>query len=363
MYAYLRRFLPQGPAQPWSERLKAFAGALIGIALTGLVSHLAIPDPGALPLLIAPMGASAVLLFAVPASPLAQPWSILGGNVLSALAGVACVQMIAHPVLAPAAAVASAILLMSLCRCLHPPGGAVALTAAVGGPAVLAAGYSFALVPVALNSALLLLVALVFNRLAGRSYPHVAQAPAPAAHGTSDPPPDARVGFTLADIDTALARYGELLDVSAEDLEALFRQVEVQAHRRLHGAIACGEIMSRDVVSLSPLDSQDAARALLAGHDFRSAPVVDAEGRLAGLITRAILLEDRPGTVAEVMDRDPPTAGQATPIDELLPVLSHGAWREVMILAEDRRLAGVVTQTDLIAALYRARVAEAVAAG
>lgn len=362
MRAYLRRFLPQAPPQPLAERLKAFAGALIGIAVTGFVTHLAIPDAGALPLLIAPMGASAVLLFAVPASPLAQPWSIIGGNIISGLAGVTCVLLIPDHTLAAAAAVASAIFLMSLCRCLHPPGGAVALTTAVGGPVVLAAGYSFVLVPVALNSVLLLLVALVFNTLSGRSYPHVAHAPPPAPHNTDDPAPDTRVGFTLADIDDALRHYGELLDVSREDLDALFRQVEVQAHRRLHGAIVCADIMSRHIVSVGPDATQADARALLAGHDFRSAPVLDAEGRLLGLITRAILLAGGEGPVIDAMERTPPTADASTAIDELLPVLSHGEWREVMILGEDRRVVGMVTQTDLIAALYRARVAEAVAA-
>lgn len=362
MQAFLRRFLPQSPPQPWSERLKAFAGALIGIALTSLVTHLAIADPGALPLLIAPMGASAVLLFAVPASPLAQPWSIIGGNIISGLAGVTCVKLIPDPTLAAAAAVASAILLMSLCRCLHPPGGAVALTAAVGGPVVHAAGFAFVLVPVALNSLILLAVALVFNNLSGRSYPHLAHALPPAPHNTADPVPDDRVGFTLADIDAALRHYGELLDVSREDLDALFRQVEVQAHRRLHGEIRCADIMSRHVVSIGPDATQAEARALLAGHDFRSAPVLDSEGRLLGLITRAILLAGGEGPVVEAMERNPPTAGETTAIDELLPVLSHGEWREVMILGEDRRVVGMVTQTDLIAALYRARVAEAVAA-
>ncbi|MDB5470117.1 MAG: hypothetical protein JWR84_1677 [Caulobacter sp.] len=362
MLAYLRRFLPQAPTQSLAERLKAFAGALIGIAITSLVTHLAVPDAGALPLLIAPMGASAVLLFAVPASPLAQPWSIIGGNVLSGLAGVTCVQLIPDPTLAAAAAVASAILLMSLCRCLHPPGGAVALTTAVGGHVVLAAGYSFVLVPVGLNSLILLAVALVFNNLSGRSYPHIAHALPPAPHSTADPVPDVRVGFTLADIDQALRHYGELLDVSREDLDVLFRQVEVQAHRRLHGAISCGDIMSRHVVSVGPEATQAEARALLAGHDFRSAPVLDAEGRLLGLITRAILLAGGEGPVTLAMEPNPPAARETTAIDELLPVLSHGEWREVMILGEDRHLLGMVTQTDLIAALYRARVAEAVAA-
>eukprot|EP01030_Chromulinospumella_sphaerica_P021323 gene21323-21255_t len=173
--------------------------------------------------------------------------------------------------------------------------------------------------PVGLNSLILLAVALIFNNLSGRSYPHVAHALPPAPHKTADPVPDARVGFTPADIDQALRSYGELLDVSRDDLDALFRQVEVQAHRRLHGAIVCADIMSRHVVSLAADASQADARALLAGHDFRSAPVLDSEGRLLGLITRAILLAGGEGPVVEVMEKHPPTAGEATVIDELLP--------------------------------------------
>src|SRR5205085_807791 len=76
---WLHGFLPAPVSLKWTERLRAGAGALIGIALTGGVAHLLIGDASAIPFLIAPMGASAVLLFAVPASPLAQPWSIIGG--------------------------------------------------------------------------------------------------------------------------------------------------------------------------------------------------------------------------------------------------------------------------------------------
>ena len=71
------------------------------------------------------MGASAVLLFAVPSSPLAQPWSILGGNVVSAVTGVLIFKIFGHSALALGVAVACAILAMSLLRCLHPHGGAV----------------------------------------------------------------------------------------------------------------------------------------------------------------------------------------------------------------------------------------------
>src|SRR6185436_10202571 len=97
-------------------------------------------------------------------------------------------------------AVFLAIAAMFALRCLHPPSGAVALTAVLGGPAVHAAGYGFVLVPVALNSLLLLGVALLFNNATGRRYPHSQQADGQHAHRTADGPPTERLGFTPADL-------------------------------------------------------------------------------------------------------------------------------------------------------------------
>ncbi len=85
-----------------------------------------------LPLIVAPIGASAVLLFAVPTSPLAQPWSIIGGNTISAFVGLAVTQFVDDPALAIGLGVALAIAAMSVTRSLHPPGGAAALTAVLG---------------------------------------------------------------------------------------------------------------------------------------------------------------------------------------------------------------------------------------
>ena len=109
-------------------------GAGLGLCVTEWLSlhTLGTTDPW----FLAPMGASAVLLFAVPASPLAQPWSILGGNTVSALVGVSCALLLGHTGLAASAAGALAIAAMFALRCLHPPGGAVAVTAVMGGQAV-----------------------------------------------------------------------------------------------------------------------------------------------------------------------------------------------------------------------------------
>jgi CBS domain-containing membrane protein len=121
-------FVPILAGATLRDRLLACLGALVGIALTSFVCATVLHGWAPLPLLVAPIGASAVLVFAVPASPLAQPWSVLGGNVVSALVGVIAAMFISTPWLAVGIAVAGAILAMSLLRCLHPPGGAAALT-------------------------------------------------------------------------------------------------------------------------------------------------------------------------------------------------------------------------------------------
>jgi CBS domain-containing membrane protein len=91
---FIKRFVPGLAPVSLGERLRASIGALIGILVTGLVASLALGGGTDVPLLIAPMGASAVLLFAVPTSPLAQPWSIICGNTVSALIGVTCARYV-----------------------------------------------------------------------------------------------------------------------------------------------------------------------------------------------------------------------------------------------------------------------------
>ena len=215
-------FTPLLAGANWRDRIIATAGALIGIGMTALVCGLLSGKPEMI-LLVAPMGASAVLLYAVPSSPLAQPWPVVGGNTVSALIGIASALLLGHGALAAAIAVSVAILAMSVLRCLHPPGGACALLAVLGGPAVLSHGFGYALAPVALNALAMVAFAYAFHRVSGHSYPHRA---------TRSPLPTAVAGFTLDDIDAALDEQGETFDVSREDLEALLASAERHAEAR-----------------------------------------------------------------------------------------------------------------------------------
>jgi CBS domain-containing membrane protein len=305
-----------------------------------------------LPLLVAPMGASAVLLFAVPASPLAQPWSIIGGNTLSALIGYLVAQFIADPVMAAGAAVALAIAVMSFTRCLHPPGGAAALTAALGGPAVASWGLLFPFVPVGLNSCILVALGLLFHRLSRlHSYPHV-PAPQPAnTHGTRDLPPRLRVGFRHEDVDAALAKLHETFDIDRNDLEQILQEVELHAITRAHGELTCADIMSRDVITIGAEAAPEDARALLLRHNIRSLPVVSAEGLLLGTVG----LRELAVPAVTVMERVTParTAAPDAPAVSLLSDLTDGRTHAVIVTDADRRALGVISQTDLLSALGR----------
>jgi CBS domain-containing membrane protein len=382
---WLRAFVPQRNTVPRPERMRAVAGALVGLLLTAGLSQLLVGGAG-LPLaLVAPMGASAVLLFCVPASPLAQPWSVIGGNTISALVGIACAKAIVPPMLAAPLAGALAILVMFLLRCLHPPSGAVALTAVLGGPAVHAAGFGFAVVPVCLNSTLIVLAALVFNNLTGRRYPHTQQSAMRNVHETRDPVPTARIGFSREDLDAALERYGQVLDVSRDDLEAILFETEIQAYARRFGTITCATIMSRDAVTVGAGMPLAEAWRLLRRHGLHALPVLDRGRRVVGVVGQGdflhhaglddyLTLGDRlrgllghllgarggkPETVGDIMHGQVKTVHMDEPIVELVPLMSNLGLHHIPVVDDEGLFVGVVSQSDVLAALYESRLAAA----
>ncbi|MCW7538184.1 HPP family protein [Aquabacterium sp. A7-Y] len=367
------------------ERLRACFGALLGLLLTGLIARATVDPSAQLPLLIAPLGASAVLLFAVPSSPLAQPWSVFGGNTMSALVGVSCARWVGDPLFAAPLAVGCAIGLMFLARCLHPPGGAVALLSVVGAPAIKAQGYAFVWWPVGLSSLLLVLAALLYHRLTGHRYPHPARTPAAESpHHTADPTPSERVGIREEDVREALRRRPELVDIAEDDLQALIAGVEQQALLRHPGVPTCAELMSRDVVAIGPDTSPAQAWALLRHHQVRALPVVDAERRVVGLLSggdfftgvdwreqdsaganwRRFLrrvgtaegVDGGPVTVRRLMRTSPLTVGPEAPLPEVVEAMTEGGLHPLPVVDDEGRLQGIVTPSDLVAALYRLAV-------
>lgn len=243
LYSWLAA-LPPAPLPGTTTRgwfITAF-GVFLGIALTGLITTAAFGADWRLPILMVPLAATSVILYTLPASPLARPWAIVVGNVVSAVVGVVVAHWVPNLLLASGLAVGLAILAMGATRSLHPPGGSTALLAVLGGPTVASAGYSYALLPVGVNSVLLVVFGVLFHRyISGHPYPHVAGTPAPVPAPVPVPVPAPEPGnmsyaIHPADIDAAVARYGEVLDLDREDIEVLVHEMERAARFRQQGA-------------------------------------------------------------------------------------------------------------------------------
>lgn len=362
-----------GPAMSfagWREALRAAAGALLGVGLLGLaLPPLARGDVGLL-MLIAPFGASAVLLFAAPNSPLAQPWSAVMGNVVSATVAVAVVKAAPTPWLAAALAPGLAILAMHLTRALHPPGGAVALTAALSPDMVQDLGFGFALAPVGLGTAAMALLAAGFAHATGRRYPFRQAA-------AVDAPTSARVGLSREELTEILQELRQSANIGVADLARLIAAAETRIALHHHEGVTAAEIMSRDLVTVGPETPLFAIAEIFRRHGFTSLPVVGPEGRYLGLIFQIHLIRrgddearrsrrsfvgamarlldrerDSPPRAREIMSVSTPHVAPQTPLSALLPHLAMGDCDALPVL-EGETIVGVVTRTDLAAALAR----------
>ncbi len=205
-----RMFGPATTHVGLAEQAVSALGGFLGIYLVFLLSHAILGSEGGVWMVVS-MGATAVLLFGVPHGLLSQPWPLFGGHLVSALIGVTCALWVPDQGLASACAVGLAVGAMHLLRCIHPPGGATALAAVLGGPGITALGYQYVLAPVLLNVAIIFAVAVVANYpFAWRRYPiqlmRFEPAPAPAARLHEE------------DIEFALHEMHVIVDVTPEEL-------------------------------------------------------------------------------------------------------------------------------------------------
>ncbi|MDQ0457032.1 HPP family protein [Rhizobium paknamense] len=375
-FSAITRLLPDMQPISYREQARSAVGALIGIFVTGLIGVLALSGSDAsLPFLVAPMGASSVLLFAVPSSPLAQPWSILAGNISSALVGVTVTHLLADPVAGAALAAGLAIAVMISLRCLHPPSGAIALTAVLGGKAVHDLGYFFVLWPVAANSLALLGSALLYNRLVGRRYPH-RHKPATAGQG---PSAAEQATFHRSDLDAVLKEYDAILDIDPDDLEAILRRTELRAYRRRTSHTVCGDIMipSPHAHALdAPLTDLFTA---LRESRIKAIPITDDQAAILGIVTQSDLIDKvrwargKPvigmgrrmtlavngaaapnGTARDIMTTPVKTVTPDMPLSEAIGIFAETGLHHLPVVSARGKLIGMLAQTDVLLALMDA---------
>lgn len=375
---FLSAFWPKAQRVNAREKWRICVGAFFGIFLAGfLATYLSHHFHGLLAVthqiwLIAPLGASAVLVFAVPNSPLAQPWSVVGGNTVSALVGIACVYLLPDPLLAASMAVALAITCMFALRCLHPPGGASALLMVLAG----IDHFSYAFMPVFVNSLLLVLVGLLYHHLSGKRWPFaLAAAPAPAP---SQSQAMAKPRFSQEDLDAALVRYNQVVAMNTEDLVQLLQSAQANAYQRTLGELRCRDVMTSNLHSISPTVDLKQAWALMREHHVKALPVVDAQQHLLGIVTTAdfmkqVDLDVHEGlawrlrslvhgqkqkrlqrTVQEIMSVDVQAAHQDLHLVDAIALFTMNDHRHMPIVDDAHRLVGILTQSDLVRALYQA---------
>lgn len=373
---FLNIFIPQATTGNWSDRLRAAVGACIGVLITGLVAWSVAERYGLQAVfLIAPMGASAVILFCLPSSPLAQPWSLIGGNTLAALCGVFFYhQFQSYPALAAALAMLFATIGMFALRCLHPPSGAVALTAVLGSPAIHALGYGYVLWPVLGNSLLLVLAAVVYNNLTGRTYPVLPSPSVPSAPNHMQ----YQFDFRDEDLTAAMRQLHEVVDISQHDLKVLLEKTELMAFQRKMGEITCKQVMSPVGATLVFGDTLEDAWTLLRQQPYPAIPVVNAAKRVIGLLSHDDFMRHaepenfahvgtafsrlirashkthstKPEVVGQIMSTPAVTIAQERHIIHLVPLITTHYLHVVPVVDDDARLVGILSQSDVIRALY-----------
>jgi CBS domain-containing membrane protein len=219
---------------------------------------------------------------------------------------------------------------------------------------------------------LLVGVGIVYNTLTGRRYPHVVTAEALKPHRSLG-------RFTSDDLDTVLARYNQVLDVSRDDLESILQLTEMEAYRRKLGAIRCADIMTRELITAEYATTLEEAWQLMRRHRIKALPIIDRGHHLLGIVTLADFMRhasieghidigerlrrlirytttvhsSKPDVVGQIMTSQVRVMSADRHVVELLPLFSEGGHHHIPIIDAHRKLAGMITESDFVRALYR----------
>jgi CBS domain-containing membrane protein len=360
-----------------TERLKVAFAAFITLFVVTYTS-LQLADTSSTIVLLASMGASSVLLFGLPNSPLAKPWSFVGGHLISACVGLLCSHLFTDLALMAAVTIGIVLFVMYIFECMHPPGGATALVPVIAASDQVL-GYDFLLYPVALNVFVMLAMALLLNKILLKRRLQKPPEKFDPVHLHHDQSPLKRLGLQPEDLLSALNSFDTVVDISEQDLERLYHQAQLNAYQRKSGQIRCSDIMSRDLITVTPDTAIASAWQLLRKHNISLLPVTDHHRQLLGVIATAdflknikvphywgvlrhlnnLLLKNRytrqyKRKVADIMVTKLTVVHEADHIAGLIPLLSDQGLHHIPVLDSQQQLVGIITQSDVIAALFTA---------
>ncbi len=352
------------------ERFRAAGGALVGLLFTMAMGRYVGGLAGVSEWVMASLGASALLVFVLPSSPMAQPWAVIGGNLISSLIGIACVNLVHSPMLTAPFAVGFSILAMFVLRCLHPPAAAVAMMTALGS----VSSFQYALFPVLTDSIFLTIVGVIYNNLTGKIYPHIS---------LENNLKNERKFINSRDVDAVLSRYNQVIDINREDLAVLIDQVEMKAYEYKLEGIKCSEIMTREVRFLDIKMSLETAWKTLRENHIKALPVIDRNRRVVGIVTLEDLLKHAdidlhknfgqlvkgvvlsglkgigntlkpdPETVAQIMTTKVRVISEGRNVMDLVGIFHSLGHHHLPVIDSQQALVGIITQSDFVAAIEK----------
>jgi len=382
-----RFFQPIAGNSSATEKIVSGSSAFVALLLTGYISIAVMGSLSgpAYPLFIASIGAVSVLVFATPHSPVAQPWPVIGGQILSAIIGMSVLLSGFFPDLVIAASVALcfAIIVMYFLRCLHPPGGATALAIVLGGPQVQELGYMFVVFPVAVNSILLVIMGVLLTRfIPNRHYPAMITRKA----SLTDTAQDWALGapkFKDEDLREALDNMDSYVTVSEYDLSRIYALAMLNANKRRLGNVSCKDIMIQSPITFQFDDELEVAWDVLQKNNIKGAPVVDKYHHLIGMITTTDYMRHATGhdegdsmqerfrrfikrspgftsskaeVVGQIMSTNISKAFEDTHIIDLIPVFTEKRFHHMPIVDKNNKVVGVVARSAVMRSMLIARM-------
>ncbi|MEQ1529601.1 MAG: HPP family protein, partial [Methylococcales bacterium] len=302
----------------------------------------------------------------------------LGGQLVSALVGVACAQWLVDVTVACAAAVGGSVLAMLLLRCLHPPGAATAIAPVIGGEAMTKLAYGFVLMPVGLNVLIMLIMAILINRwLLQYNYPNLPD-PINTQQAQQHSGLVQRTGISEQDLQQALQTQGVYMDVTPGELSKLLLAAQQQSFKRISAYISCADIMDKQIRFVEYGTEVNEAWRIMHRDKLKALPVLDRARRVIGIISwndffncldvadnRSLpekfcafvkrtqdVSTSKPEAVGHIMTKPVSVLSETAHIVELIPLMSEQNYGHVPIVNSENRLVGMVDQANLIAALY-----------
>ena len=324
-----------------------------------------------IPFILASMGASTIILFLIPSSPMGRPWAFFAGNIISAVIGITCAQLFTNLLISIPIAMVITLIVMQLTRCIHPPGGATALIILLGSEQIHNLSYQFLITPLLLNLIILAACAYGFNHLLQqrrRKTPHIPQAWHQRHNQTIT-----QASLSEDDLRQVLNQQSEYIDVNAKQLHQLFNQAHQQRQQRLLGNLLCHELMEP-----TPLEAEFGTELhvvwkWLTENENSATVVIDRARHVLGIVTLSdfikhaeafdlpsqderitalitptpTLTSDKPEAAGQIMIKSPLSVPGDTKVSEALQLMQQHKIHHLPVVDSNNKLQGLLNYAQI----------------